>query len=235
MHPNKIIQSLAFVIILAGNLIKKFPGKKIILISQTLLAFILLNLISKCYADGNNSYHHLMQQIQRGQNFGIQYNSPRSAAIVELLNGIIVYINFNTKKTYTISNDWPGLVTAVWLNDHIAHIQGSCGTGCAKSIIFVSPSTAISCSTHEYRIKSLNPNYPPDFQHNRPLLIDIKKGIYVCYDDERNIQVFPLPTHTTIHPPKGYYSEKAEIKHDKLFVTYENGHGKVKRVSYGAV
>ncbi len=199
------------------------------------LSFISLNLINECYANENISYHHLVQQIQRGQNFGIQYNSPRSAAIVELLNGIVVYIDFNTRKTYTISNDWPGLVAGVWLDDHIAHIQGSCGTGCARSAIFIAPSTVLSCAYHQYRIASLNPNEPPDFQHNRPLLIDVKKGIYVCYNEEDNIQVFPLSNRSIIRPPKGYYSEKAEIKHGKLFVVYENGHGKVKRVSYGAV
>lgn len=63
----------------------------------------------------------------------------------------------------------------------------------------------------------------------------MKKGIYICYNEEDNIQVFPLSKPSTIRPPKSYYSEKAEIKHSKLFVIYENGHGKVKRVSYGAV
>lgn len=217
----------------------KVPWKKNILIFQTLLVFTLLSLINKSYANTdkiiNISYHKLLKQINKRQTYGIQYNPSKSAAIVSTLMGMPVYINFNTKKTYTIINSWPGLVYATWLDDSIAHIQGSCGTGCAKSIIFIAPSTVISCSEHEYRIKSLNPHYPPDFQHNRPLLIDVKKGIYVCYDDADNIQIFPLPMHSTIRPPKGYYSEKAEIKHGKLFVVYENGHGKVKRISYGAI
>lgn len=232
MHLKKTTQFLVFVTILAANLIKKSHGKKIILISQMLLIFISLNLTDQCYANDDIAYPNLIKKIQGGQTFGVQYNSLKSAAIVDLLNGIVIYINFNTKKTYTISNDWPGLVTATWLNEHIAHIQGSCGAGCAKSIIFVAPSTSISCSTHEFRIKNLNPNYPPDFQSNKPLLIDIKKGIYVCYDDENNIQVFPLPKYPTIHPPKNYYSEKAEIKNGKFIVIYENGRGKLKRVSY---
>lgn len=180
-------------------------------------------------------YHQVIKQIHEHNTYGIQYNPSKSAAIVKTLNGMSVYINFKTKNVYTIINSWPGLTYATWLNDSIAHIQGSCGTGCAKSIIFVAPSTVISCSTHEYRIKSLNPHYPPDFQHNRPLLVDIKKGVYVCYDEADNIQVFPLPTHPTIRPPKGFYSEKAEIQHGKLVVIYENGRGKVKRVSYGAI
>jgi hypothetical protein len=67
------------------------------------------------------------------------------------------------------------------------------------------------------------------------LLIDIKKGIYICYDNIDNIQIFPLPKHPTIRPPAGFYSEKAEIKHNKLIVTYENGHGKMKKINYGAI
>jgi hypothetical protein len=200
-----------------------------------LLIFILLSWTSECYANINSLYHQVVKQIHECKTYGIQYNPSKSAAIVKTLNGMSIYINFKNKKIYTIINSWPGLVYATWLNDSIAHIQGSCGTGCAKSIIFVAPSTVISCSTHEYRIKSLNPHSPPDFQHNRPLLIDIKKGIYVCYDDERNIQIFPLPHSATIHPPKGYFSEKAEIRKGKLFVIYENGQGKVKRISYGAI
>ena len=124
---------------------------------------ILLSLINACYADETISYPHAVQQIKKGQTFGVQYNLLKSTAIVELLNGIIININFNTKKKYLISNNWPGLVTATWLNNKIAHIQGSCGTECAKSIIFVAPSTSISCSTHDYRIKSLNPHYPGFF------------------------------------------------------------------------
>ena len=163
-----------------------------------------------------------------------EYNPLKTAAIVHI-NSLPIYIDFKAKKTFTITGPWPGLVAATWLNNSIAHIQGSCGTGCAKSVIFIAPSTVISCSEHEYRIESLDPHYPPDFQHNRPMLIDVKKGIYVCYDDADNIQVFPLPKYPTIRPPKGFYSEKAEIKHGKLIVTYEDGHGKTKRVSYGAI
>lgn len=239
MPQKKTILSRVFVITLVANLIQKSGGKKIILIFQVLLVFTSLSLANQCYANINSLYHQLIEQIHERKTYGIQYNPSKSAAIVKTLNGMSVYINFNTEKVYTIINSWPGLVYATWLSDSIAHIQGSCGTGCAKSIIFIAPSTIISCSEHEYRIKNLNLHYPPDFQHNRPLLIDVKKRIYVCYDKEDNIQVFPLAKHPikhpTIHPPKGYYSEKAEIEHGKLFVIYENGYGKVRRISYGAV
>jgi hypothetical protein len=121
------------------------------------------------------------------------------------------------------------------LSDSVVHITGSCGTGCAQSIIFVAPATLISCPTHEYRITSLNPREPPDYYNNRPLLIDTKKGIYVCYDEENHIQTLPLTNYPTIHPPKGYFGSEAEIKNGKLVITYENKDGKVKHVSYGKI
>lgn len=211
------------------------------MIFQALLAFILLNLTNNCYAYSdkinNISYDALFKAIQNHEIVihDNEYNPSKTAAIVNQEMSLPIYINFKTKKIYKITGHWPGLISTIWLNDSIAHIQGSCGTGCAKSIIFIAPSITVSCSTHEYRIENLNPHYPPDFQHNRPLLIDIKKEIYVCYDDADNIQVFPLPKHPTIHPPKGYHSEKAEIKQGQLFIIYENGHGKVRRVSYGSM
>jgi hypothetical protein len=60
----------------------------------------------------------------------------------------------------------------------------------------------------------------------------VKRGIYICYNEENNIQFFPLPKYPTIRPPKGYYSEKVEIRRNKLVVTYENSHGKIKQISY---
>lgn len=205
------------------------------------LSFILSNLTNECYAGSDKitrvSYNTLIKKIHAHE-IGIyknEYNPSMTAAIVFPELGPPVYINFETKQTYKIVDEWPGIKGVGWLNDSTVHITGSCGTGCARSVIFVAPSTVLSCAYHQYRIKSLNPIEPPDFQHNRPLLIDVKKGIYVCYNEEDNIQVFPLSNRSTIRPPKGYYSEKAEIKHGKLFIIYENGHGKVKRVSYGVV
>jgi len=176
-----------------------------------------------------------MKQIHDGKTYEVQYNPSKTSAIVNTLIGIPVYINFKKRKTYSITSIWPGIVSAVWLTDSIAYLQGSCGTECAKSVIFIAPSTVVSCAEHQYRIKSLDEHYPPDFRHNIPLLIDIKKGIYICYDNTDNIQIFPLPKYSTIRPPKGFYSEKTEIKHNKLIVTYENGHGKMKKINYGAI
>jgi hypothetical protein len=118
------------------------------------------------------------------------------------------------------------------LNNTVAHIQGSCGSGCAKSIIFVAPATVISCAYHDYRIENLDPKNPPDYSSNRPLLIDVKRKIYVCYDNEGNIQTFPLFSNKTIRPPAEYFSEKAHIHHHKLIIHYENQQGKTKQISY---
>ena len=141
--------------------------------------------------------------------------------------GSAIYINFTTKSIYTIVDHWPNVGTK-WLSETVAHVAGPCGTGCAQSIIFVAPATVVSCATHEYRIKNLSENLPPDFYNNTPLLIDPKRGIYVCYDDTNKIQVFPLPTHPSIQPPKGYFSDSAYIHNNRLVIIYEDAHGKTK-------
>ena len=174
-----------------------------------------------------------MNSIHKKETCGVKYNPEKTAAIVNIDCGSAIYINFTTKQTYKIIDHWPNVFSPIWLNDTIARIDGPCGTGCSKSVIFIAPSTVVSCAEHEYRIENLDWNDPPDFRNNTPLLIDVKKGIYVCYDEANNIQAFPLPKHPTIHPPEGFYSEKAEIHHNQLIVIYENGHGKIKRVSYG--
>ena len=239
MHLKKIILFLVYAIITAVKPTLKSLGKKTTLICQTFLIFILLSLFNKCiaYPDEikNISYDNIIKAIHNHEIviYKNEYNPSKTAAIIKINRPI--YINFKTKKSYILTNYWAGLVFTTWLNNSIARIEGSCGTGCTKSVIFIAPSTFLSCAEHEYRIENLDDHYPPDFHHNTPLLIDVKKGIYVCYDDNDNIQVFPLPKHPAIRPLKGFYSEKAEIRHGKLIVTYENGHGKSKRVSYGAI
>ncbi len=225
-----------FTITLVEN--PNFGGKKNILIYLACLIFILLNL-NESFAHSSQkhsdiSFAELNNKVQKSDICEIKYNPSKTAAIVNVDCGSAQYINFKTHQTYAIINHWPN-VFPVWISNTIAHIEGPCGTGCSKSIIFVAPATTISCATHEYRIKKLVKNEPPDFYNNRPLLIDPKKGIYICYDDENNIQVFPLPTHSSIHPPKNYFSEKAEIRNGQLIVTYENGKGKIKRISYGKI
>ena len=144
-----------------------------------------------------------------------------------------IYINFKTKKTYTIAdNKLVNHIYPTWINDTVATVENSCGTGCARVSIFVAPATVVSCAEHQYRIESLDEREPPDYYHNRPLLIDPKKGIYVCYDGDDNIQVFPLPRHASILPPKSYFSERAYIQNNRLVVIYKNRHGKTKRVAY---
>ena len=169
------------------------------------------------------------------ENCGIEYNSSKTAAVVGGTCGSPDYINFKTKQTYTITREQYRSFYVKWLDDHIATLEAGCGTGCLEAYIFVAPATVVSCSSHDYRINFVNPHQPPDYSHNRPLLVDPKKGIYVCYDGADNIQIFPLPRQATVRPPNGLFSEKAEIRNGKLIVTYTNGHGKIKHVGYGKV
>jgi hypothetical protein len=241
MHLRKLILFPASVIISAGNLIlNTIPGKKIILTCQVFFIFISLNLINNCYAHAQQNktsdlFNELAKKIRNHTVCGIEYNPSKTAAIANIDCGSAIYINFKTKQTYTITDHRPGLVFPTWVNNTIVTVESSCGTGCAKDIIFVAPSTVISCADHEYRIKNLIKTEPPDFYNNRPLLIDPKKEIYVCYDDKNNIQVLPLVKHTSIRPPRGYFSEKAEIRHNHLVIAYKNKDGKIKEDDYGKI
>lgn len=202
------------------------------------LTFILLNWLGSCYAESQTNpslsvFSKLIKKINTHTLCGIKYNPSKTAAIVNDDCRSAIYINFKTKKTYTISdNKLANHISPTWLNDTIATVEDSCGTGCANVVIFVAPAMAFACPVHEYRIEFLKKNEPPDYYNNRPLLIDPKRKIYVCYDDENNIQVFPLPKHSSIHPPKGYFAEKAVMRHDQLIVIYKNADGKTKKIVY---
>lgn len=233
MLLKKIILSLVFVITLVGNLTKDIHGKKTILIYQVSLIFILSNWISNSYAD-TQLFYKLIKKIHSHAICGIEYNSNKSAAIINDDCSSAIYINFHTKQTFTIAkNKLPNHIFPTWISNTIATVESSCGTGCANVIIFVAPSIALACSDYQYRIESLDDHEPPDYYNNRPLLIDPKRKLYVCYDNEENIQIFPLPSKPTIHPPKGYFSEKAEIHDGKLFVIYKNRFGQTKSIQYG--
>lgn len=41
--------------------------------------------------------------------------------------------------------------------------------------------------------------------------------------------------HASIHPPKGYFSEKAEIRNNQLVVTYKDKQAKIKNISHGKI
>lgn len=157
----------------------------------------MLSLSNESFAkstDGNHqiSFDKLLKKIQKNDICEIRYNPSKTAAIVNTDCGSAIYINFEKKQTYTIIDHWPNIFP-FWINNRIAHIEGPCGTGCSQSVIFVAPTTVISCAIHEYRIENLNPNEPPDYYNNTPLLIDPKKGIYVCYNEKGKIRIFPLP------------------------------------------
>ena len=189
---------------------------------------------NRCFATNHTDFVSIQKLIDHKDHRGITYSPSQKTAIINPDYGSAVYIDFIKKRTYAIISNWPNIAQE-WLSDSVVHITGSCGTGCAQSIIFIAPATIISCPTHEYRITSLNPREPPDYYNNRPLLIDTKKGIYVCYDEEDNIQVLPLPKYPTVHPPKGYFAEEAKIKNGQLAITYANKNEKIKHVTYGKI
>jgi hypothetical protein len=189
-----------------------------------------INWIGNCYAD--TRFDAFIHAIQNHKVCDIYYNPSKTAAIASIKCNTAIYINFKTHKTYTVMPHQSGLIFTTWLSDTVANVETSCGSGCTKSLIFVAPNISVACATHEYRIQSLDPHTPPDYYHNRPLLIDPDRGIYVCYDENNTIQVYPFPKHASTHPPKGYFSEKAKIQNNRLVITYKNKHGKIKRITY---
>lgn len=209
---------------------KKHNGKNTILTCLAFLIFILLNLNNTCFA---LTFKDIQEKIQKKDICQINYNPSKSAAIVNIDCGSAIYINFKTRQTHAIIHHWPNIFPE-WLTDNIATITGPCGTGCSQSIIFMAPSTQISCPVHEYRIKNLSQNEPPDFYNNNPLLIDPHKQIYACYNKQNSIQIFRMPKQlqTTIQPPRGYFSEQAFLRHKRLIIVYKNKNGKIKKISY---
>ena len=241
MRLKKATLSRGSVITLVAHLIlKNILGRRIILICQVFLTFILLNWIGSCCAQPQLSnaslFYKFIKKINTHALCGIKYNPSKTAAIVNDDCRSAIYVDFKTKKTYTIADDkLANHIFTTWINDTIATVENSCGTGCINVVIFVAPAVVFSCPAHEYRIESLDEHQPPDYYHNRPLLIDPHRKIVACYDGDNNIQIFSLPKHATIHPPRGYFSEKAEIRDNKLTVIYKNKQGKIKHITYGGI
>lgn len=190
----------------------------------------MLNFNNSCFA---YSYSNIQEKIHTKNICRINYNSSKTAAIVNPDCGSAIYVNFKTKQIKSIVKDWPTALS-VWQSDTIVYIKGSCGTGCSQSVIFMAPSTSIVCPVHEFRIENLNPNEPPDYYNNDPLIIETHKKMYVCYAEDNVIQVFHMPRklQMTIHPPKGYYADETSIRHHHLMITYRNKHEDVKKVIY---
>ena len=116
---------------------------------------------------------------------------------------------------------WINNFIGTWLTDTVAVVEGSCGTGCAHGLLFIAPDKVVTCSSYNRE----NDDYiegNPKSRTNRPLIVDPGREIYVCYDAENRIQVFPFPRSATIMPPKGYAPEQAEIIDGQLHITYEN-------------
>lgn len=238
MRVNKIILFPGFVITLAERqILKSIRGRKTILTCPIFLIFTLLSWIisfnSHAQTALNQQFENLIKNIADHSYCDIKYNPSKTAAIVNQDCISTTYINFKTKKTVSLGKlSLKNHILVNWVDDNIATIENSCGTGCAKVTIFVAPATTVACADYEYRMHFLNKNEPPDYYHNRPLLIDPKRKIYVCYNDEKNIQIYPLPIQRTIQPPAGYFSEQAVIQNNKLVVLYKNANGQTKKIAY---
>jgi hypothetical protein len=188
------------------------------------------NIILAQNSNKDCTFTELSKLIKSREICEILYNPSKTAALVNIDCGSAYYINFKTKKTHRIVDNWPSVFFS-WHNDSIAEVVSSCGTGCSQSVIFVAPARVITCESHDFRIKEMSKDEPP-LSSNRPLLIDHHKGIYVCYDAKGNIQIFPLSKSETIYPPEHHYAESAKIQYNQLVITYENeltGHKKTKR------
>lgn len=183
----------------------------------------MLSLNNVCIAEPQ---HHTYQEIKKiidskehGQTL---YNPSKSAALIDLDLTTAVYINFKAKKTYTIVFNWSS-VAFEWLSDDVARVASSCGTGCAKEVIFIAPATVVSCGEYNREVE-FDSEYETPPISNHALLIDPKRKIFVCYDHEHNIQVFPFPITSTIYPPEGFSASFAQIDLDdktKLNIHYE--------------
>ena len=80
---------------------------------------------------------------------------------------------------------------------------------------------------------------------NHKMASDVTAG-YIIIDVERlrkpmqmitdhillQIGLKKSPMHASIHPPKGYFSEKAEIRNGQLVVTYKDKQGKTNRIFF---
>ena len=186
-----------------SQMLKKISGKKIILTSLMFLNFILLSYNN--VADAKNKKIYSFDQIENLIKIAdvqyLSYNSKKTSAIVYVNYESTLYINFTRKELYLIDFKGTGLV-ATWLDNNTVQLTGSCGIACATSLLFIAPKITITC-----------PEYYPDdtdydetektlpFRTNHPLLIDVKKQIYICYDAQKATQVFPFPKNFTIRPP----------------------------------
>ena len=95
MHLKMIIRFRGFATFLAGHqMLSIIRGKKITLICQMFLIFILLNWINICYAahlpEKNFLFNKFIKQISNHNICGIEYNPNKRTLSVQLLLRIIV-------------------------------------------------------------------------------------------------------------------------------------------------
>lgn len=171
--------------------------------------------------DQNPSFSEVMHGIKHGVLYNVSYNIPKTKAIVGLNDGSAVYVDFETHKTLKLMEGWINNFIGDWLTDTVAVVEGSCGTGCAHGFLFIAPDKVVTCSEYN-RENDAYVEDNPKSRTNRPLIVDPDREIYICYDAENRIQIFPFPEYATIMPPKGYAPEQVEIIDGYLHITYEN-------------
>lgn len=171
-------------------------------------------------AQENPAFNNILKQINQKNYYDIAYTSTKQAAIVDhdakwaKGNGMTAtYINFNTKEIYPIITNVPNLFPK-WLDEKTALISLTCGTGCQRQLIFIAPQTLIECAFS-----------PEDANHSTssaPIAIDVKRGLYVCYDPAGNIQVKRLsPAVKVINPPAHASIAQATFAGNQLIINFQ--------------
>lgn len=179
------------------------------------------------------SYEKLKAKIDSGDLSQIEYSPSKKYAIMSVAGDEATYINFETHQTYQIYNNMQGAFGVKWFSEDIAEMSIACGTGLQCALIFLPPSTVVSCKMHD--AKNVTPTkYEPAPSSNLPLTIDPINRLYVCYDRADNIQIFrlPPPTLATIKPPEHLEATKATIKNNQISIEYEDKNEKVKEITY---
>ena len=145
----------AYIITLAvPKILKSTLGRKTILIYPMFLICILLGSSVESFVKNTLTFEELQKLIKSHQICEILYNPSKSAALVNIDCGSAYYINFITKQTHRIVDQWPSVFFS-WRNDKIAEVVSSCGNRMYTSCDFIAPSTVIACNSHDFRVKGI--------------------------------------------------------------------------------
>jgi len=186
-----------------------------------LIGFFINTSYAKQTNEPINAYQYIISQINKKNYYEIVYSPSKQAAILDHdshwteQHGITAtYINFKNHQIFDIAKDIPNLYPK-WLDDSIAIIDIPCGTGCERQLIFIAPQTVVECPP--------SPTDKNGFSTTAPLAIDIKQGLYACYDYAGNIQINRLPhVIKVITPPPDAMVKQAKFIESDLVVTYQS-------------